>query len=562
MNAENLSPNSLEQKWLAAQVLAFIIRRDLPNTTLVGGGIDTLGFYYDFLLEKPLGGDLLHWIELQMHQFVKEEHPVRSLSMMRENAGAFLEHHGHPLLAVGASEMTENVIALLQIDKEHTLCPPLSLTSVKDIGFFRLLEAKEIVKEIDGEEVSITRVFGISKKSAQEIKQFTKAYEKYLKKTDHRMLGPKLNLFSFSKEDGENPQVIWHPKGVALCQILQKLLAEKGEELSISTPVLDSYGELRSSALRQHLLFFQEMILPSGTVEFPWRTAESGLFHGAYEESKLWGLFCHGVFQGNETTICCYREQIFSEVNSSLQFIEQFFTILGFEGKWFLSISSPKKSQTKREREAVDWLVQTLQSQPRQYPFSPLCDGPVIHDEESETWTASLVLHVQDALGREWPVADLSVVVNPWDNTIAVQNEKQEQEFTVLTRRVPRSMDRLIALLIERYEGCLPLWLCSEQARVVAVGEANHLYAKQVHRMLRGSGFRARLDLSLHKLGVRVRQAEIENVPYLIFVGEQERVKQKICVRAAKAAHHNQIMDIETFLLTVGPRICYSVTDS
>jgi threonyl-tRNA synthetase len=127
--------------------------------------------------------------------------------------------------------------------------------------------------------------------------------------------------------------------------------------------------------------------------------------------------------------------------------------------------------------------------------------------------------------------------------------DQPEERLVILTQQVLESLDRFIALLIERYEGRFPLWLVPEQARVIAIGEANREYARQVSDRLRRAGLRVKLDLRQSKLGIRVHEAEKEQVPYLILIGEQERGKQNISVRSAKKINQSQSIDIETFLI-------------
>jgi threonyl-tRNA synthetase len=549
------------QRLLAAQVLASVIEKLFPNAILMGGGVNSLGFYYDFILEQPLTENMLEFIEVELHRFIKEGHPVRSISMMRENAQALFEHHQHFLLAQQAGEERSNIVELVQIEDFYALCPSLSLTSTEEVGYVKLLEVKELPKKMEDEEVVATRLVGTTQPSAKNLKYFLKNYETFLKKRDHRSLGPKLNFFSFSEKMGDLG-AIWHPKGMQLRRLLQDWLAGQAfrPEQQISTPTvvrqeflapdsraLDSLlfegqeYQLRPSPLRQHLEFWKNF--PGDLEELPWQMTEYASVYQQYPEPQWWGLLCTSAYLADYTTICCLTKQVVPEVISSLHFIEQIITIFGFEAQWYLIASRQKTPKARQEQEAIEWLRQAIQTNPRFYSLSPVIE------EEEEGEGPRLELRIRDSIGREWPASILGVVQHvKAAQSLFGQSVKEQKAWTVLTRQIWGALDRFIALLVEHYEGQLPLWLAPEQVRVIAIGEANRTYARQISQHLQQRGVRVGLDERQAKLSVRVHEAEKENVPYLILLGEQERVKQRISVREAGKGNQNQSVDLETFL--------------
>lgn len=578
----------IEQQHLSAEVLALIVCRLFPNVILMGGGINSLGFYYDFIFSQSLTKNMFELIEVNMYRFAKEEHPVRSISMMRENAQALFEHHHHFLLAERVAEESLNIVDLVQIGEFYGICPPLTLTHSQEMGHVRLLDSLQFSQDIDGEEVVVTRLLGISRESARDLKQFLKKYDFFLRKKDHRILGPKLNFFSFPEQMSSltpishkilkksndlscdlHPNfsrfcekyglgVVWHPKGMQLRQILLNLLkndlSQHAEE--ISTPVaapqaflgLDAQelepfefgGEeyrLRSSLLPQHLAFLRHISFERE--ELPRRVSEMTSFFRYIPESQRWGLFYQSSYFGEQTTICCLREQVVAELISSLHFIEQIITIFDFEAQWYLVASRQKLTKGRQESESLNWLKRAIETEHRLFLFSP-----EIQEEEGGEG-ARLELRIRDVMGREWPISRLGVV-KPVENVHLV--DQPNEKMVVLTRQVWESLDCFIALLIEHYEGKFPFWLAPEQVRVMAIGKANQNYAKQVAQRLQQVGLRVKLDLRQTKLSLRIHEAEKEHVPYLVLVGEQERVKQTISVRIAEKFNQNQSIDIETFL--------------
>lgn len=547
--------NFTEQRFLAAEVLASVVWNLFPNVVLKGGGLHSLGFYYDFIFQQPLTESMVELIEVHFHRFIKEGHLVRSISMMRENAQTLFEHHEHFLLAERAGEQHSNILDLVQIGSFYGLCPSLSLSSTDQIGHIKLLETLTLVQDLEGEDIVITRFIGTVQGSAKDAKKFWKNYESFLKKKDHRLLGPQLRLFSFSESMGDLG-VIWHPKGLQVRQILlewvRKQLPE--EELQIATPLavrqnfLEKFPQplepflfenqeycLRPSLLQQHLEFLEKF--PLENEAFPWRVNEcTPIFRPLFEFQK-WGLLSQCAYMTEQTTICCFREQLISELIYSLIFIEQIITIFGFEAQWYLVASRQKSPKARQEREAVQWLKQVIEIQPLSYPVSSK-----IQEEEGEG--PRLELRIRDVLGREWPVSRVGVIPPTLPNG-AVLSDKQN--CVILTRQIWESLDCFIALLIERYEGVFPFWLAPEQVRVMAIGEANQAYARQISQDWKRKGLRVKLDIQSAKLSLRIHEAEKEKIPYLVLIGEQERIKQKISVRAAERLNQSQSIDSETF---------------
>lgn len=546
----SLSTLSLSRH-LATELLAYTVVHLFPNVLCVGGGTNSLGFYYDFVFEQPLTAGMIEFIEVHLRTLIKEERPLRSLSMMRENAQSLFEHHGQPLLAYRAGQYSENIIDLIQIEAFYGLCPEHPFTSTHEAGVVKLLDQSEYTQQIQDEEFIVTRLTGTNQENSQELKQFLKRYDAFRKRQDHRILGPQLHLFHFSGRLG-SLGVVWEPKGMRLRQILQEWITRQlpQEVQAVSTPAvvkrdffkkddesLESFHfeeeayQLIPSLTRQHVDLLRHLV--SDPEDLPYRIAEQAMVYHAYPESQQWGLLCACASLVDQTTICCAPSQILTELISSLHFIEQIFRIFDFKAHWCLIASRHKSPRARQEQEAIGWLKQAIQTSPRLY-------SDLLELQEEEGDGPRLELRVTDVIGREWPLSVISIV----------QHVPAMKEFpaVIVTRHLWGSFDRLIALLIERYEGEFPLWLAPEQVRVLTIGEANQAYAKQVTQQLQQRGVRVGLDQRQAKLNQRVHEAEKEKVPYLVLIGDQERAKQGISVRAAGRSHHTRFVDLEAFL--------------
>lgn len=548
------------QHQLAAQILGKIVWQLFPNVTLVGGGVNSLGFYYDFLLEHPLTEDTMELIDVELYRFIRDGHPVRSISMMKENAQVLLEHHQQFLLAQRAGEDPHNILELVEIGNFYGICPTYSYTSTLDAGYAKLIDHQFFTQKIDDEDVCVTRIMGVTRESAKEAKAFLKTYHQFLKKKDHRQLGPKLHLFTFSEKMGFLG-VTWQSKGIKLRQILKDWLSTylSLEEEEIDTPLLipkklagpdpqtlKSFSFegveylFRTTPLLQHLEFLREKEdLPRQTVSLK----EYAHIYVHFPEEQRWGLLCACDQLIDYTTIKTSRDQVVIQMISSLHFIEQIITIFGFEAQWYLIVSRQKNVQFRLERESVDWLKQAIRS----YPFKYSLSSEILEEEGSDP---RLELRVKDALGREWPTSTLRVIHQlPSQKGESLSKDcTKDRETVVWTRQIWGSLDRFIALLIEKHEGCLPLWLAPEQVRVIVIGEANQAYADCVIQTLQQKGLRVGFDVGQSKLNNKIHEAEKVNVPYIVLIGEQERVKQRLSIRKSGAYSQSQMIDIETLL--------------
>lgn len=558
--------SDLTLRWrLSAELVALIVWRLFPDVQLAGGGVNSLGFYYDFVFRQPLTKEMLELIDVELYRFVKEDHPIRYLSIMRENAQSLFTHHKHLKLAERAGQEECNILELLQVGDFYGICPVLALESTLEAGHIKLLDCYELAQDETQEDAPrSTRLIGTSQMHAKELKSFVKTYEAFLKKRDHRTLGPKLNLFSFSESMGALG-VVWHPKGMRLRRILQEWLDKKTLDsamistplalredfLSLSTQTIEPFHfegrgyVLRPSFLPQHLTHLKSSLMDSE--ELPWKVTEAGNVFHFFPHSQWWGLFCTSTFHFDQTTVCCKREQVVSELISSLRFIEQIITIFGFKAHWILVVGRVKSPKNRQAQEAIEWLKQAF--------YESGCRLPLAPDwfEEVEGETPRLELRISDAIGREWAASGVRIVTA--SSEVKAQYDLLEaharSSLVVFTRHIWGSLERFVGLLLEHYEGILPFWLAPEQVRLFAIGAADRGYAQEVGRRMEQKGLRVRLDLRQSKLGGRIHEAEIENVPYLVIVGEQERLKQKISVRAAGKAKDNQLVDLETFLKAI-----------
>lgn len=531
------SPELQKQRRIAAELLACTVLQLFPTACLAGGGLTSYGFYYDFIFEQRVDETLLPLIETKLKAFVKEGHPLQMLTMMRQNAQDLLLHHHQPLLAELAGHDEQNMINLIQINKFYGVCPASTIASSDEIASLKILDIQS------NQDDQSTRITGTCFSDNQILKKFLKLRENYLKKKNHQILGPELNLFTIPS-DLSPLECVWHPKGETVKFLLQQWLEEELQNRfpfqKVQTPFIvneDKMGlsafepflyndqslTLSSTRLPQHLyLIKQDYLLTEEKRLLEWALLYKN--EASFLDEGLAALPCQ---LEDFTTIQCASGQLSQEFISSLHFIEQIITIFGFEAQWYLIASRQKSVNGRQEKETLKWMKKALENLTLHFPLQE----ELLEEENLEG--PRLELRLADEMGREWGGPSLTI---------------SSQEANILIRRVFGPLARLIALLVERWEGVFPLWLAPEQIRILAIGELGHAYAKEVEASCRQSGLRTALDLRQVKLGEKIHSAEKERVPYLLIIGDQEIKKQSVTVRSIRRQGKSESMKLEELL--------------
>ncbi|MBA2367959.1 MAG: hypothetical protein H0V82_02915 [Candidatus Protochlamydia sp.] len=534
------SPELQKQRRIAAELLACTVWELFPTANLAGGGMTSYGFYYDFVFEQRVDETLLPLIETKLKAFVKEGHSLQMVTMMRQNAQDLLLHQQQPLLAELVEQEEQNMLNLVRINKFYGVCPFLDIASSDEIASLKLLE---ISTEQEEQGDVYTRITGTCFSDNQILKKFLKLRESYFKKKNHQVLGPELNLFSFPSNLSPL-ECFWHPKGEIVKNLLQQWLEEElqnhfpfqkvhtpfvvqEDKINLSTfePFLyqDQTLTLSSTRLPQHIYLLKQNTVLSEEIRF----LEWALLYKNEASLLNEGLITLPCQLEDFTTIDCSAGQLSKEFISSLLFIEQIITIFDFEAQWYVIASRQKSVNGRQEKETLKWMKKTLETLSLHFPLQEelleegCLEGP------------RLELRLADEMGREWAGPSLTIASN---------------EANILIRRAFGPLGRLIALLIERWEGVFPLWLAPEQIRILAIGDLSHAYSKEVEASCRRRGLRAALDLRQVKLGEKIHSAEKEKIPYLLIIGDQEIKKQSVTVRSMRRPGKSESMKLEEIL--------------
>jgi threonyl-tRNA synthetase len=291
----------------------------------------------------------------------------------------------------------------------------------------------------------------------------------------------------------------------------------------LSVEVQEQEYELSAAIIDQHMALFKQ---GWNQETLPVRFAECRPVYRAENSTCLWGLFQSYSYWADQLTLFCSEEQLLQEVISSLLFIQQMIRILDFEVQWILKV--PEESKRPMNQKIADAFVEAL----HQCQISYLL-------EKIEKQSSKKALRIEgrfiDRLGREWK--------GPM-----IESFSPSGMPIVLSQTLWGSLDRVVALLVEKEEGILPLWLTQEQIRVICVGHQPTLYAEEVAQHLKQQGFRVRLVESDDKLGMRIHAAEQEKIPYILIIGEQEWKKKLIMVRSSRHKNRSRLISLDSFI--------------
>lgn len=543
----------------ASEILACSVMRLFPDTLLVSGDSNELGFFYDFVFAHQFTETDLILVEEQMRALIKEGLPIRSLEMMRENAANFFSHHGQSIQSSVALGIQENIISVVQIGDFYDYCPLPHLASTDEVGAFKLLHVAErdyllsgIEEEGDDEdedeeveeEVLMTRISGTAFPDQMALKQHLKRLD-LAKKRDHKMLGSQMDLFVYSEEgDGD---WIWFPRGACIRDIFidwwrDEMRLRKFQPVLTPLIVLSDKpfsDEESSDRSIQHALVYQAKSRTEA--ELPIRYAEWIQYFNEDEGGED-GLFDPLTCSSDVESVFCKKEQLLSELNSFLQFIDKTIKMLGLEYSWFL-VHAHREFQPFSSEEGL--ALNTMKKAFAETGFAFTLD-----EQEGDLSEVRAEVRISDAIGRHWKCSSVKIdFETPKERNLSYREKQGSSAVpSMVILSMMGSLERLIALLIEHKAGLLPLWLVPEQVRIIAVGQQTLLYAGRVYDQMIKFGLRAGVDFSDDKLGTKIHRAEQEKIPYMLIIGDKEQSKNEITVRSSSQEELSQSMSIEAFL--------------
>lgn len=573
---EILTFDSLEGKkayWhTTSHIMAQAIKRLYPEIKLaIGPSIDN-GFYYDFDTEKPFSEADLIMIEEEMKKIIKEDLLLERFELPRKEAIEFMKEKGEPYKVELINDLPEDATISFYKQGEFTdLCAGPHVMKTGNIKAVKLLTSSGAYWRGNEKNKMLQRIYGISYPKASQLEEYLNMLEE-AKKRDHKKLGKELELFMITGEGPGFPFFL--PKGMALRNVLEdywrKIHTLNGYQ-EVKTPVMlneelwhrsghwDHYKDnMYTTKIDEQDFALKPMNCPGGMLvykskmhsykDLPIRMGELGLVHRHEKSGQLNGLFRVRCFTQDDAHIFCLPEQIESEIIDLMHLINQVYSLFGFTYTVELS-TRPEDSMGSDE----DWMIaenalkKALEHENMEY---------VINEGDGAFYGPKIDFHIKDSLGRDWQCGTIQLdfqMPERFDlNYIGQDGEKHRP--VMLHRVVFGSIERFIGVLIEHYAGAFPTWLAPVQAKILTISDNQKKYAEELVKQFMEAGIRVELDDREEKIGYKIREAQLQKIPYMLIIGEKEVESNAVGVRARKEGDIGQ-MPVKEFISKIKKEI-------
>ncbi len=544
-------PEGKELYWHStAHIMAAAVKELFPGARVTIGPPVETGFYYDFDYERPFTPEDLEKIKAKMEEIIARDEPFRREEVSKEEAIRLFKDMGENYKVEIIEEIPDDRVSLYRTGETFVdLCRGPHIPSTGKVKAVKLLSVAGAYWRGDERNPMLQRIYGVSYPSKEELEEYLNFLEE-ARRRDHRRLGKELDLFSIREEVGPG-FIIYHPKGALVRTILEDF--EKQEHLKrgyqiVMGPTLLKADLWKKSGHWDHyrdMMYFTQVdeelygIKPMNCLahiliyksrirsyrDLPLRYFEMGTVHRHEKSGVLHGLLRARAFTQDDAHIFCTPQQLKEEIKGVMNFIHDVMEMFGFPYEVEIS-TRPEKSIGSDEmwERATNALRESLED--LELPYE-ICQG------EGAFYGPKIDVKLTDAIGRKWQCGTVQcdfALPERFDLTY-VDRDGEKKRPAMIHRVILGSIDRFLGVLIEHYAGAFPLWLAPVQARVMNITDDQAEYAREVAERLGREGFRVEADLRNEKLGAKVRDAQVEKVPYMLIVGKREMAQGRVAVR-------------------------------
>ncbi|MCP5464447.1 MAG: threonine--tRNA ligase [Deltaproteobacteria bacterium] len=544
----------------AAHILADAVTRLYPDAKPTIGPVIENGFYYDFDYPPGFSEDDLEKIEAEMKKIIKENQKFERIDMSRDDALKMFKENGETYkLEILQSIPEGEDITFYKHGEFVDLCKGPHANYTKQVKAIKLLSVAGAYWRGDENNAMLQRIYGTAFASKEDLANYLEQLEE-AKKRDHRKLGKELEIFTFDDEVGPGLP-LWLPNGGAMIDALEEL-AKKTERKAgyhrVRTPHITKETMYYTSG---HLPYYEESMYPAMELEgikyylkpmncphhhkifaakarsyrdLPVRLAEYGTCYRYEKSGELFGLMRVRSMQMNDAHIYCTLDQFQDEFLAVCRMYQSYFKLFGIQ-KYQMRLSTHSKEGLGKKY--VDQPELWIKTEDMVRNALKAGDIPFVEVEnEAAFYGPKIDVQIWSAIGREFTLATNQVdFAVPERFGLSFKNSKNEDEVPLCIHRAPLSThERLIGFLIEHYAGAFPLWLAPVQAKVLSVSEDQHERALAVQKQLTDAGYRVEADLRNEKLGLKIREAQLMKVPYMLIVGKKDAEANLVGVRHRK----------------------------
>ncbi|MBA7562371.1 Threonine--tRNA ligase 1 [subsurface metagenome] len=515
------------------------------------------GFYYDFELPRPLTPDDLPVIESKMKELVVADLPFTREELSREDARALFAKQPYKLELI--EEIADDKVGVYRQGSFVDLCRGPHLASTGEIKAFKLVSIAGAYWRGDEHNPMLQRVYGVAFATEDALAEYLKNLEEAARR-DHRKLGRELDLFSIHEEAGPG-LVHWHPKGSVIRRVIEDFWKDEHFKRGYDLIYTPHIGKLELWKTSGHWDFYREsmydpidvegqeyVIKPMNCVghiliyktsqrsyrELPLRYAELGTVYRYERSGVLHGLSRVRGFTQDDAHIFCRFDQLEDEVAGVLDLALFMVDTFGFSNYSIYLSTRPEKyaGDIKVWEEATDTLAKALERQKLAYEIDP---------GEGVFYGPKIDIKFEDAVGRGWQGPTIQVDFNlpaRFDLNYIGEDGK-EHMVAMVHRTVLGSMERFLASLIEHYGGAFPVWLAPVQAVVLPIADRHLEYARKLEAELKKEGIRGVVDARSETVNMKIRQAQLEKVPYMLVVGDREVADGTVSIRLRSGEQAN-----------------------
>jgi threonyl-tRNA synthetase len=544
-------PNEI-MRHSAAHIMADAVQRLFPSAKVTIGPTIDNGFYYDFDYPKGFTPDDLKKIEDKMREVVAEGHAFVRQDISKDDAITLFEKKGENYKVQIIKDLGDVKLSLYQHGDFVDLCKGPHVKNTKDIKVFKLLKVAGAYWRGDEKNPMLQRIYGTAFAKQADLDAYLKNLEE-AEKRDHRVLGKALDLFSAMEEYGPG-LILWHPKGARLRKAIEDFWRDQhvmgGYEL-VYTPHIARLDMWKQSG---HWDFYRENMYSPMDIdgleyelkpmncpfhiqimkrrqfsyrELPQRLAELGTVYRYERSGVLHGLMRVRGFTQDDAHIFCRQDQLSTEIKTVLNFVKFMLGSFGFKEFQVYLSTRPEKFVG----ELADWdaatnaLKEALESTNTAYEVDP---------GEGVFYGPKIDIKITDVLGRAWQCSTIQVDFNlpVRYNMEYVGSDGAKHRPIMVHRALLGSIERFVGVLIEHYAGAFPTWLAPVQVQLIPIGETELQYAEALAQEWKLAGLRVEVDGRNEKLGLKIREAQMQKIPYMIVIGAKEREAGKVAVRA------------------------------
>jgi threonyl-tRNA synthetase len=523
-----------------SHVMAMAVKELFPGVKVTIGPSIENGFYYDFDYERPFKEEDLSLIEEKMNEIIKQNLTFTREVLSKSAAIEFFKKQGEIYKVEIIEGIDAENVSIYTQGSFSDLCRGPHIPSTGRIKAFKLTKVAGAYWRGDEKRAMLSRVYGVAFADIKILKAYIQKLEE-AKKRDHVKLGKQLELFSTYEEIGAG-MVVWHPNGYLLRHLIEQFEINehfkrgyemvKGPEL-LKTDLwqksghFDNYREnmyfteideqsygIKPMNCLSHMLIYKSKL--RSYRDLPKRYFELGLVHRHERSGVLHGLTRVREFTQDDAHIICTPNQLGDEIKGVLEFIKDVMGIFNFNYELEISTRPEKAIGSDEDWErATNALINAVKDLGLPYE---------INEGDGAFYGPKIDVKLKDALDRKWQCATVQC-----DFTLPVRfdlsfmdQDGQRQQPVMIHRVILGSIERFIGILIEHYAGAFPLWIAPVQARILTVTERNNEFANTLLTSLKEAGIRAEADLRNEKLGLKVREAQVQKIPYMLVVGDKE----------------------------------------